>query len=70
MNAMPAFFSLPGPMELLIVLFILLLLFGSRLPSLMRNLGTSAREFKKGVQGVDEEIQEAQRSLDKDEKPA
>ena len=43
-------FGMPGPMEMMIVLFICLLLFGgSRLPSLMRNLGASAREFQKGV---------------------
>jgi sec-independent protein translocase protein TatA len=51
-----AMFGMPGPMEMLIILAIFLLLFGGRqLPSLMRNLGASAREFKKGVQGMDEE---------------
>ena len=43
-------FGMPGPTEMMIILFICLLLFGgSRLPSLMRNLGSSAREFQKGV---------------------
>ncbi|MCH5373602.1 MAG: twin-arginine translocase TatA/TatE family subunit [Planctomycetes bacterium] len=68
MNGLFAMFGMPGPMEMLIVLAIFLLLFGGRqLPSLMRNLGASAREFKKGVQGMDEELDEAARSL-KDEK--
>ena len=63
-----AMFGMPGPMEMLIILAIFLLLFGGRqLPSLMRNLGASAREFKKGVQGMDEELDEASRSL-KDDK--
>jgi sec-independent protein translocase protein TatA len=63
-----AMFGMPGPMEMLIILAIFLLLFGGRqLPSLMRNLGASAREFKKGVQGMDEELDEATRTL-KDEK--
>jgi sec-independent protein translocase protein TatA len=63
-----AMFGMPGPMEMLIILAIFLLLFGGRqLPSLMRNLGASAREFKKGVQGMDEELDEATRSL-KDDK--
>jgi sec-independent protein translocase protein TatA len=63
-----AMFGMPGPMEMLIVLAIFLLLFGGRqLPSLMRNLGASAREFKKGVQGMDEELDEATRTL-KDDK--
>lgn len=49
-----------GPWELMIVLLIALLLFGgARLPSLMRNLGASAREFKKGVQGIEEDLSEA-----------
>lgn len=49
--------GMPGGMELLIFLFIVLLLFGgSKLPSLMRNLGRSANEFKRGMsEGVDEE---------------
>jgi len=40
----------PGPMQLLVVLFIILLLFGgAKVPSLMRNLGRGASEFKKGL---------------------
>lgn len=44
-----------GPMELLIFGGVMLLLFGNRLPSVMRNLGRGVIEFKKGVQGIDEE---------------
>jgi sec-independent protein translocase protein TatA len=43
------FFGLPGPLEMLIVLAILLLLFGNRLPSVMRSLGQGITEFKKGI---------------------
>jgi sec-independent protein translocase protein TatA len=40
-----------GPTELIIILAIVLLLFGSRkLPDLARSLGKSSREFKKGLQ--------------------
>lgn len=41
--------------ELLIVLLVLLLLFGSRLPSVMRSLGRSATEFKKGMSEITDE---------------
>jgi len=34
---------------------IILLLFGNRLPSVMRSLGRGVIEFKKGVQGIEEE---------------
>jgi sec-independent protein translocase protein TatA len=44
-----------GPMELLIVGGIVLLLFGTRLPSVMRSLGRGVVEFKKGLSGVDED---------------
>ena len=38
-----------GPMELVIVGVIVLLLFGSRLPSVMRSLGQSVTSFKSGL---------------------
>jgi sec-independent protein translocase protein TatA len=47
-----AFFAgwVPGGMELIIILLVILLLFGStRLPQLARGMGKSISEFKKGV---------------------
>ena len=44
----------PGPLQLIIVLAIVLLLFGSRLPSVARSLGQSLTEFKKGVKGIED----------------
>jgi sec-independent protein translocase protein TatA len=38
-----------GPMELVIVALVILLLFGSRLPTMMRSMGLSFSEFKKGI---------------------
>ena len=54
-----------GPQELIIVLIILLLLFGStRLPQLARGMGKSIKEFKKGINesGDDDEVEEARRA--------
>lgn len=48
-----------GPMEMLIVGGIALLLFGNRLPSVMRSLGRGIVEFKKGVQGIEDDIDKA-----------
>jgi sec-independent protein translocase protein TatA len=52
------------PTTLIIVGLIALLLFGNRLPSVMRSLGRSVVEFKKGVNGIEEDIDEAVRSSD------
>lgn len=43
-----------GPVELAIVGLVVLLLFGSRLPSVMRSLGTGIVEFKKGIKGIED----------------
>lgn len=50
------FVGMPGPTELMIIAGIALLIFGNRLPSVMRSLGKSVTEFKKGVAGVEDEI--------------
>ena len=49
-------FSLPGGTEWLIILIIALLIFGARLPSVMRSLGKSLSEFKKGMRDTEDEI--------------
>ena len=43
-----AFLS-PSPVQALIVGLVVLLLFGNRLPSVMRSLGEGITEFKKGL---------------------
>ena len=40
---------------MLVILVVVLLLFGNRLPQLMRSLGRSVVEFKKGINDPDEE---------------
>ena len=59
-----AFFGMPGTYELVIIGAIMLLLFGNRLPNVMRSLGRSVVEFKKGVSGIEDEINEAVKSVD------
>ena len=43
-----------GPWELGIMALVVLLLFGNRLPSVMRNLGRGAKEFREGLNNTDE----------------
>ena len=51
-----------GPLELIIFAVIVLLLFGNRLPSVMRSVGQGLVEFKKGVQGVEDDKERSQKS--------
>ncbi len=52
-------FSMPGGWEWLIILIVALLIFGKRLPEVMKSLGRGIVEFKKGVKGVEEEVEES-----------
>jgi len=48
-----------GPTELIIILVIVLVLFGStRLPKLARSMGQASKEFKKGVNDSDKSSDE------------
>lgn len=47
-----------GTQELMILAFVMLLLFGSRLPSMMRNLGRGVTEFKQGMSDTGDEPKE------------
>ncbi len=49
-----------GPLELIVLLLVVLLLFGStRLPKLARSMGEASREFKKGISDREKEQAEA-----------
>ncbi len=55
-----------GVPELLIILLILLLLFGStRLPKLSRSIGESARELREGLSGSDKKDKSKATTQDK-----
>lgn len=71
MFALLGYFGMPGPLELLIVGIVVLLLFGNRLPSVMRSMGRGIVEFKKGVQGIEDEVENAVNEKKKpDDEPA
>ena len=46
----------PSPFELVVIMVIALLLFGKRLPEVARSLGKGVVEFKKGLKGVEEDV--------------
>lgn len=48
-----------SPIQLVIVLVVVVLLFGTRLPSIARAFGQSITEFKKGVKEVEDHSDDA-----------
>lgn len=42
-------FWTPGPLELIVILAVLVLLFGRKLPEIARSVGKSFTEFKRGI---------------------
>jgi sec-independent protein translocase protein TatA len=45
-----------GPMEMMIVGIVAVLLFGKRLPEVGRSLGKGLVEFKKGIRGIEDDL--------------
>jgi sec-independent protein translocase protein TatA len=45
-----------SPMELIVIGSIAVLLFGSRLPNVARSMGKSVTEFKKGIRGIEDDM--------------
>lgn len=58
--------GMPGGWEWFIIAGIGLLLFGRRLPEVGRSLGRSIVEFRKGIKGIEDEIE---KESSKDSKP-
>ncbi|MHC4981768.1 MAG: Sec-independent protein translocase subunit TatA/TatB [Planctomycetota bacterium] len=53
-----AIFGLPGPWEAVIIILAILLIFGGRrLPELARGLGKGLRIFKKELHGIEESLE-------------
>lgn len=65
MAPMIAYIGMPGPLEMMVIAGIVLLLFGNRLPSVMRSLGKGIVEFKKGVKGIEDEVESAGESSER-----
>jgi len=65
MSPLFAYFGVSSPATWVIIGAIAFLLFGNRLPSVMRSLGRSVTEFKKGVAGIEDDINEAVAKADK-----
>ncbi len=50
---------MPGPGQIIIIVLVILLLFGGRkIPELMRGLGSGIKEFKKATKEEEEETKE------------
>ncbi len=52
-------FGMPGGWEWIVILIVALLIFGKRLPDVMRSIGKGIVEFKKGVRGIEEDVDKA-----------
>tara|TARA_X000000950_G_scaffold45354_1_gene51548 strand:- start:2470 stop:2709 length:240 start_codon:yes stop_codon:yes gene_type:complete len=62
-----SFAAMPGGWEIVIIALLILLMFGAKkLPELARGLGQGIREFKGAVDGVKNEIEEADNSFDEE----
>ena len=66
----PVFAFLDNPVMLLMLGVLAVLLFGERLPEVARSFGRGMMEFKKGVQGIQQEIQGAIESATSTDSPA
>ena len=58
-----------GPWEIaLIILFVIILFGGKKLPELARGLGLGLREFKKATREIKDEVQNANEDVNDDDK--
>ena len=56
---------LPSGSEWIIIALVILLLFGKKIPELMRGLGKGVKSFKDGVNEAKDEINKAKDEIDK-----
>lgn len=58
-------FALITPLTAIVLGAVVLLLFGNRIPSLMRNLGQGITEFKKGMKEIEDQREEEETKVAK-----
>jgi len=60
-----------GTTEIILIVLVVLLLFGGRkIPELMKGMGKGVKSFKDGVAGMDEELKDKDKSKPASDKPA
>lgn len=64
----PLILGINGWEWVIIVLVILLLFGGRKIPELMRGLGKGVKELKKGMKEADAELQDIKKELESDDK--
>ena len=70
MNSTLLIFNLGGP-ELIIIMLVVLLLFGGRkIPELMKGLGKGIREFNSAKANIETEIKDGMKEIEKPKKEA
>ena len=68
MNSILLVFS-PGPMEIVMIVFVVLLLFGGKkIPELMKGLGNGVREFNSAKSSIKNEIEEGMKETNPEKK--
>lgn len=61
---MPAFIGMPGPLEWIIILAIVLVIFGpKKLPEFGKAIGQSIKELKKATSAKDEQKEETEKKM-------
>jgi sec-independent protein translocase protein TatA len=68
MSLLTIFLAMPGTTEWIFIILAIVLLFGGKkIPELMRGLGKGIREFKDAKDNVKNELEEGMKQKDKDE---
>lgn len=64
LDSMTLALGMPGGWEWMVLLVIGLLVFGKNLPSVGKSLGKGIVEFKKGLKGIEDEVDQIDNEVD------